>query len=389
MGVKKCKAILGFILALLAISVSSFSRSYYATPKDSIIHIIFCSDLHFGLTKENFRGNKNVSAATVNAAMIEAMNQLPALSLPNDEGVGANASIRAIDALIITGDIANREENGVPAANSSWKEFEQDYLQQLQLHKNNGTATSIFVVAGNHDVSNAVGFHRPMAPEKDASSYVGIYNLMMHPATQKTVANFDYNTDKVHFATNIAGVHFQFVNLWPDSTERVWMEKDLLSVKSQMPVFVFTHSMPEVEARFFVNPNNTHTINEKDKFENLLSETFKDGNSVEDKAIIEQKAFAHFVELHPNIKAYFHGHSNYTEFYDWKGPENTIHLHCYRVDSPMKGRYSAKDETKLSFLVVSINSNTKKMTVRECLWNSHFTGNASAIAWGISSTTLF
>ncbi len=35
----------------------------------------------------------------------------------------------------------------------------------------------------------------------------------------------------------------------------------------------------------------------------------------------------------------------------------------------MKGRFSRKDETKLSFQVVTLDPVSRTMTVRECLWN--------------------
>ena len=84
-----------------------------------------------------------------------------------------------------------------------------------------------------------------------------------------------------------------------------------------MPAFIFTHADPYSEARFFRNPNGDNSINSTDKFENLVSETFKDVLNVKDSTIEEQKGFASFLHSHPNIKAYFHGHSNYAEYYEW------------------------------------------------------------------------
>ena len=53
--------------------------------------------------------------------------------------------------------------------------------------------------------------------------------------------------------------------------------------------------------------------------------------------------------------------------------------HCtFRVDSPIKGRYSEMDESKLSFQVVTIDTRAMTMTVRERLW--------TAAAWGDSNT---
>jgi len=50
--------------------------------------------------------------------------------------------------------------------------------------------------------------------------------------------------------------------------------------------------------------------------------------------------------------AYFHGHFQLTEFYTWKGPDNDIALNTFRSDSPMKGKFSGKDETKLAFQLI-------------------------------------
>jgi hypothetical protein len=55
----------------------------------------------------------------------------------------------------------------------------------------------------------------------------------------------------------------------------------------------------------------------------------------------------------------------------------------------MKGRVSAKDETKISFNVISIDTEKKLMTVRECLWNQHYTDTSPKPAWGIVKTISF
>jgi len=370
-------------ILLIAACFAAESKPLTDFRNDSIIEFVFCSDLHFGLTKSVFRNKVNVSSAEVNAAMLAKMNELPSMSLPNDNGIAAGKKINCIDAVIITGDICNRQEKDIQSASFSWKQFEEVYIDQLQLKDRKGNNTKLLLTPGNHDISNAIGFHRPMQPLTDKASMIGMYNLMIEPTVLKTEKTYNFSTDKIHYSKNIGGIHFLFVDAWPDSAERVWMEKDLRSVSTSTPVLLFTHSMPDVEARFFVNPNGDHSINEKDKFENLVTETFKDGNSVEEKAIIEQKAFAAFIQQHQNIKAYFHGHTNYTEYYNWTGPDQNISLPCFRADSPMKGRYSAKDETKLAFELITIDTAKKMMTVRECLWNAN-PAAPNAVVWGIS-----
>jgi hypothetical protein len=330
-----------------------------------------------------------VDASIVNAALVNKLNALNAVTLPNDGGVNAGQTIDFVDCIITGGDIANREEtsSNIQAATISWNQFSKDYIANLKLTNRNKQKTDLFIVPGNHDVSNTVGYYASMAPPTDASSMIGMYNLMINPSIPKTAASFNYVTDKVHYSKDIQGIHFMFINLWPDSSERVWMVKDLQNVSSTTPVFLFMHSIPNVEARFFTNPNNSQNINATDKFENLLSEVFKDGaKTINDVAYIEQRAFTDFLKLRPNIKAFFHGHNNYNQYYVWQGPDNNISLNCFRVDSPMKGSVSATDETKLSFQFVAVDTTTKNMTIRECLWNPTPSNPAAQVTWGTSAT---
>lgn len=366
------------ITTLFLIAGLLFNMTLSAQSKDSVFHFIFTSDVHFGLTKEDFRGKEDVPSIEVNKAMIQVMNNMIGKQLPDDNGVGANNKIKGIESLVITGDIANRMEKGIQSAADSWKQFQTIYIDSNHLLNNKGKAAGLWVVPGNHDMSNANGFHRPLYPLKDASSMLGIYNLMF---PEKKLTHYDSVTTRIHYSKDVYGVHFIFLSLYPDSAERVWMEKDLASVKSTTPVFLFAHSIPDVEARFFENPNGDHSINEEDKFENLVPERYKDGKLVKGPTDIEQLGFVSFVQQHPNIKVYFHGHENYTEYYTYKGPKENIQLTSVRTDSPMKGKYSAKDEKKLAFELVSIDTKNKTMSVREILWNKS-TSTILPFTWG-------
>jgi len=362
------------ILLLLAAVVVVHAQS-----NDSIIHFIFTSDVHFGLQKEHFRNNEKVSALEVNKAMVQAMNQLPSVHLPNDHGVQQNRPVNGIDALIITGDIANRMEGGIQSATESWKQFTTIFIDSLHLKNQHGTNTDLWVMPGNHDMSNAIGFHRPMSPQKDPGSMIGIYNLMF---PDQPINDFDSTVHRIHYSKELNGIHFIFLSLFPDSAERVWMEQDLKKVKTETPVLLFAHSIPEVEPRFFENPNGIHDINNEDKFENLVPERYKDAKDLKGQTTLEQNGFVDFLKKHANIKVYFHGHENFTEYYQYKGPENNISLTCIRTDSPMKGKVSSKDETQLAFELVSINTNLNMLTVREILWNAN--RNATSFIWGKS-----
>jgi hypothetical protein len=365
------------------------STASNTTANSNLLQFVFTSDPHYGLTKTTFQGASNVDASIVNAALVKQLNSLNGIVLPNDGGLQAGQAIGFVDAVITGGDVANREEasSSIQSAASFWTQFSKDYITNLTLTDRNKQKTALYIVPGNHDVTNAIGYYSVMVPPTDASSMIGMYNLCMQPAVPKTTATYSYSTDKVHYSRDIQGVHFMFLNLWPDSSERVWMAKDLQNVSSTTPVLLFMHSIPNVEARFFTNPNSTQNINATDKFENLVPEVFKDGaKTINDVANIEQRAFVDFLKLRPNIKAYFHGHNNYNQFYVWQGPDNNISLNCFRADSPMKGTTSVTDETKLSFQFVTIDTTSKNMTVRECLWNPTPSNPAAAVSWGASIT---
>ena len=379
-----------YIVSLALILLSGFGSGLKA-QSGTITQFVYTSDLHYGVVR-TFQGKEKVEATTVNKAMIQQMNTLPTVTFPNDGGVNATKKVGSIDYMIITGDIANRQQKGIQSATDSWAQFSADYLGEgVTLRTKNNQKISFLLACGNHDVSNAIGYPKPMNPLTDASAMVGIYNRMLAPTTPRTNETYNYNTDKINYTKEIAGVHFMFVTMWPDSANRVWMEKDLSVVNPATPVIIFTHDEPDCEAKHFTNPNGTHDINVTDKFENLLEEQLKDGNTTKSGTIIEQRGLVTFLKAHKNIKAYFHGNTNSNEFYSYVGPDKDISLPIYRVDSPMKGSISGLeatdgkgDETKLSFQVIAIDPNTKTLTVRECLWNT--AGVASKVSWGTNST---
>ena len=351
-----------------------------AVPAQTVIQFVVTSDLHYGIARPSFRGDSGVDARVVNAAQVAQMNTLPGLRLPSDSGVHASQRVGPIDFVAVTGDIANREENGIQSAADSWRQFEHEYLTGLTLRDRANQAARIFVVPGNHDLSNAIGFTKPMTPARDATSMAGIFNLTLRPAQPVSPTNFDPRRDVVHTSYSIGGVHLAFLSIWPDSAERVWLAHDIDTVATTTPVVIFVHDPPIGDAKHFTNPRSPHDINPVDRFENLILEAYKDTASSQDSGsadaqmkattAIEQRDLSDFLEAHPNVKAYFHGHSNANEYYIWHGPSRRVNLNTFRVDSPMKGAASATDETRLSFQLVTIDTSSLLMTVRECLWNA-------------------
>ena len=375
-------------LAVAAVAISS--AACYAQSKTSpVINLVFSSDAHYGLSRIKFRGDSNVSSHLVNAAMIQQINSIPGLRLPQDGGINSGERAGNVNYVIQTGDIANRMEAPIQSAAASWSQFETDYMHAITLKASDGKKAKLLLAPGNHDISNAIGFPKPLKPVTDPTAMVKIYNLMLKPAKPLTNADYDYHTEKVNYSFDLKGIHMMFITLWPDSAERIWMEKDLAEVAKTTPVIIFTHDQPECESKHFTNPIPPYNMTEQNKFQNLTEEHYKEGAvaAADDGATqIEQRGFVKFLKRHPNIKAYFHGNSNWNEFYTYHGPDNDVNLNTFRVDSPIKGRYSAKDETLLSFHLISIDPVSQKLTVRECLWNTQPLQKDQKVVFGKSAT---
>ena len=360
------------------------------------VTFVFTSDVHFGITRGKFRGEGNVDARTVNTAMVAAINGVPAAALPSDGGLRAGQPVGPVDFVIITGDITNRQERlplKIQSSAESWAQFEPIFFGGLKLTNPAGQATPLLLVPGNHDVSNAIGHPNGLLPTTDATSLTEIYNRMVHPATPRTKDTYRFATDKIRYSRDFGGAHFVFVTIWPDAATRAWIAADLNAVPETTPVFLFAHDPPEADPKHFeagasgapVKVKKGKGKSEKqDKAEGVIPEPYADGPDADGSTDVGQRAFVAFLRAHRNISGYFHGHSNWNEFYTWKGPDNDIALPTFRADSPMKGKNSA-DETKLSFQVVVVDVEAKKLTSRECLWNST-AGKSPGIAWGESTT---
>lgn len=351
--------------------------------EDRKIHFIYCSDVHYGLERE-FRGD-TVTADSVSRALIAAFRMLDSTLLPEDGGTSGGEVFGKPDFVICTGDIANRMEDGVQSATASWEQFCRDWSVLAPDGNNDATMAigeyrcPLYIVPGNHDISNAIGYTKPLFPARDAASAAGIYNLMMKPDTLLTAGTFDYRTDRTHYSLTTDSIRFVFMGMWPDSSMMGWYEDN---ISGDIPTIIFTHDPPEAEAKHFTNPWKPHDINVRDGFQNLLTDIcavkYTDRKPKGNWGELEK-----FFLSHPEIKAYFHGDCNYNEFYVWQGPEGKISLPVFRVDSPMKGEYSATDETLLSFIIVTIDTGKHLLTARECFWN---TEKRPGIRWGESTT---
>lgn len=173
------------------------------------------------------------------------------------------------------------------------------------------------------------------------------------------------------------------IGMWPDTLARGWFEREVAARDSVTPVLLFTHDPPDAEAKHFTNPIPPHGINARDGFQNLLADTCS-VSSPEGNPHANWARLAAFVARHDCIKAYFHGDKNYNEFYEWHGPDGSIDLPVFRVDSPMKGEETSADERRLSFIHVVLDTRERRLTVRECLWNR--AAAPGPLDWGDVST---
>jgi hypothetical protein len=361
---------------------------------------VFTSDAHYGI-KRAVAFNGYSSGFQVNGAMIGVMNGLPNVTLPcGDNGVNSCKPVGAIDFVVEGGDIANRSEGATnkQTAAVSWAQFKTDYIDTLNLPDKSGKRSPLFIIPGNHDVTNAIGYYKaPLDTPSglDATSYTQIFNLMMKPTTTLANSAFvgatpsfstaatSYLNDRVMYSKDINGVHYIFITMWPDSVARNWMDSDLAKVSTSTPVILVTHDQPDIETKHLTNPNGSHDINATDKFENMVADMSADKDSsgnltINAPSTTAQRALVAWLKTHKNIVAYFHGNDHINGAYTYTGPDNDISLNVFRVDSPMKGTVSITDPTQLIFKVVSIDSTAKNMTVRDYLWN--------AKKWGASTT---
>ena len=381
------------LLSLLALAMSLRASDSQATSVSEArtVTFVFTSDLHYGLNRFYFRGGANVPAPIVNAALARKINTLPSVSLPADGGLRAGQLIGPVDFVVVTGDLANRQDLypiHIQSATASWAQFEESFAQMLAVKDAAGRPSPLLLVPGNHDVSDAIGSPGKMLPDTDASSMAGIYNRMMQPATPRTKETYRYDTDRIQCSRNLGGAHLVFLTMWPDSVARAWLEQDLANVPTTTPVFLFCHDQPDIDAKHLTNPNGKHDINSHDKFENLVADQSVDGSTVDAPTLTAQRNLAAFLKAHRNIVGYFHGNANWNEFYTWKGPDSDLTLSVFRADSPIKGRDSGKNEGKLSFQVVTYDVAAGTLTARECLWNANGTKDTDEepVKWGESRT---
>jgi hypothetical protein len=312
---------------------------------------------------------------------------LPAAVLPRDGGLRGGEAVGPVDFVVVTGDISNRQElYPLPIQRSavSWSQFEEGFVRRLQLKDATGQPAPLLIVPGNHDVSNAIGSPSKLLPATDATALAEIYNRMMRPATARTKDSYRCPADRVLFARDFGGAHAIFLTMWPDTATREWIAADLKRLPPTTPVLLFCHDEPDVEAKHLMNPNGDHGVNAKDKFENVVPEIFADGTTTDAPATIEHRALATFLKEHRNIIGYFHGNSNWNEFYTWKGPDGDVALSVFRVDSPMKGKESGKDEPRLSFQLVTYDVSAGSLTSRECRWNARGREDTDTtpVGWG-------
>ena len=182
-----CRTPLALLAAIALLPISAIAQRRRPQPQFIVI-----SDLHDGITRRSLRDAPHVSATVVKAVLVARLWSLPLLRLPADDGVGVTHRVGPMNFVAVTDDIANREENEVRPAVASWAEFTTQFLSGLALRDASGARTPVFAIPGNHEVSNAIGYAKPLDPTTDAASMVGIYIGYVAPGSQRTSSTHNY-----------------------------------------------------------------------------------------------------------------------------------------------------------------------------------------------------
>jgi hypothetical protein len=395
------------LTASVAFGGAQQDKTFNLTVQPStVVNFVFTSDSHFGdYTKAGvtFQGATSVDSVTVNSRMRDAINTLPNLTAPDDYGVLAGQPFGTFDFMVNLGDQTSKGETGTDTATNTalrWDEWKSVYSDGLTLTNRAGAALPIYLTPGNHDVANALGGPDIVPIAHDATALVNIYNWTMKPATPLTLATFDYNQHKVFKVEKIGGINCVFTNQWMDAEmiENLTAYLAAHAEATTAPMFIFCHMPPEQTGANFRDPSSDGitfpwTYGFNNIFRDPMSPDDGDNTLTTTAPLKEVTALATFLKAHKNIVAWFHGHDNFTQFRTWNG-ENSVSIDntmtqlaipVFRVDSPMKGKDSAKAPAKMAFNVVSIDTVTKQLTIRECLWNATNT-QGGGVGWGISET---
>ncbi|MCC8189465.1 MAG: metallophosphoesterase, partial [Planctomycetes bacterium] len=236
-------------------------------------HFVFTSDQHYGVTRPHFRGQTDVPADRVNAAMVDAINALAGAVFPADNGVMACQPVPATEFVISGGDIANRMEGTDPAvvitAQRCWEQFQSQYLDGITLTAASGDRAEVVVVPGNHDASNAIGFFRTMTPATDPGAMLAMYRRAHGDLAAE---EFDHAQHKVFLSRDWCGIRLFLFQMWPCRETRERLEREIALLPAGTPVILVTHMQPDIDANRLTNPNGQNDINPNDKFENLVSD---------------------------------------------------------------------------------------------------------------------
>lgn len=137
--------------------------------------------------------------------MIVQTNTLPNLILPSDSGLNAGKKIGWVDYILEGGDIANRMKTSasVQTAAQSWDQLNIDYLRNITLKNKTCGNAELLMVPGNHDVSNSIAYYATMSPLTDVTSMTNIYNLMLKPATPRTIGTSNFATDRINYLRDL------------------------------------------------------------------------------------------------------------------------------------------------------------------------------------------
>ena len=272
-------------------------------------HFVFTADQHYGMSRPAFRGCTDVSADTVNAAMVEAINSLVDAVFPLDGGVMAGKAVGGAEYVISAGDIASKLTGAGtgPALTASqcWELFKRQYCGGVALKNSGGRKAEILAIPGNHEISTALGRYPPAFPLPDAGAMVGMFNRA-HNASLRP-EEYDFAAHKVTMARDLAGVRLLLVQLWPDEEARAYIAREIAASPADTPIILVCHFPPGVSAVYRESPERKFGAVPENTCGTVPADAAGQARIVE-LSREERRAFAGFIKQHPSIVAYFHGH---------------------------------------------------------------------------------
>ena len=215
----------------------------------------------------------------------------------------------------------DRARAPIQSAAASWAQFQADYIDGLTatttagtqgaaLHRARATTTSRTrrLLQADEAARRQDGAGRDLQPDDDAAAAEDDGDLRLRAATACSTR------------TRSAACISSSSRSGPTRSSAPGWRTTSQHVDRSTPVVIFTHDQPEAQAKHFTNPNGAPRHQRHRPVREPARRPAGRRPTIDAPTVVEQRELERFLERHRNITAYFHGNSNWNEFYDWTGP---------------------------------------------------------------------